>query len=263
MEFGKYKFFVRRPGLCGGTLIHDDIVLTAAHCTDECLSYLPGAILYIGGTDNIGSDAIETKQVADCKDHELWDDFLFVNDIALIKLSSPSSVKPVKLNFDASVPRTNDTVTTFGLGSIDFSQTPASVLKEINSTVRSDEECKVLADALMGMDLDPDYRPAINLCARTETGAVCRGDSGGPVLTQDMVQVGIVSYGPVVGDSCGPPNGATIYAEVAGFEDWIKKNICGKNIAIMCGPVFYVCSLVLAPITHFQKRCRMSRNVVV
>jgi secreted trypsin-like serine protease len=55
--------------LCGATLIHPDILITAAHCNTRLFSFLSpellsnGGAVYIGASMFDGSDAIETIDV--------------------------------------------------------------------------------------------------------------------------------------------------------------------------------------------------------
>jgi secreted trypsin-like serine protease len=52
--------------------------------------------------------------------------------------------------------------------------------------------------------------------------SVCNGDSGGPLLTSDGLQVGITSFGTVC-SSFPLPNGFT---RVSHYYFWIQEQIC-------------------------------------
>ena len=63
------------------------------------------------------------------------------------------------------------------------------------------------------------------ICAGDPGRDSCRGDSGGPLLakteTDEVVQVGIVSFGSLV---CGDGNPG-VYTNVAAYVSWIEDNL--------------------------------------
>ena len=149
----------------------------------------------------------------------------------LLKLLYPSSAPLVTLNFDSSIPKTDDVVTVIGYGRTEYdnSMSQSVSLLELDTVVNSDEYCDswyMTGNAPPGAKIDPDYVPKTNVCAFTNDGAACLGDSGGPLLTADNVQIGITSYGPI---ACGEVSRPDVYTEVAAYEEFINKGICGKH----------------------------------
>jgi trypsin len=211
---GDFPFHVASVGsyLCGGTLIYEDIVLTAAHCGD---AFLDG--VYIGGV-LFGMDAVDVVSVDQEFPHPYFDPDTLINDIMLVKLTAPATSPLVTLNFDPTVPAEGDVVTAIGFGDTVFEGMEQSdILLLVDVDVYSDEFCALP---------DPDYDPPTMICAGTAAGGrdSCQGDSGGPLLTSTNVQIGIVSYG----EGCGLPDVPSVYTDVAAFQLFIRAGICSK-----------------------------------
>lgn len=230
--FGAYPFYVYTigAGLCGGTLIAPDIVLTAASCEDF---FLDGAL--IGGILLDGSDAVEVLAVDSILPHPDYLEATLFNDIMLVKLTDPSTQTPIELNFDTSIPSVGDVVTVIGFGLTSEVDSASNELLTVNVDIISDDVCS---------DLYANLVPEIVICAGVTAGGrdACSGDGGGPLLTTDNLQIGIVSFG----NGCGRPDTPAVYTEIAAFESFIRNGICGMSF--LYNLIVDICEFVLVTV---------------
>ncbi|XP_060537107.1 proclotting enzyme [Cylas formicarius] len=211
---------------CGGSLIDNIHILSAAHCVAHMSSWDVARLTVRLGDYNIKTNSevrhIE-KKVKRVVRHRGFDSRTLYNDIALLTLDSPveftSQIRPVCLPAGSgSRDWSGSTATVIGWGSLRESGPQPSVLQEVNIPIWSNRDCKLkYGHAAPGGIVDH------MICAGQANKDSCSGDSGGPLMVNSgkWTQVGIVSWG--IG--CGKGQYPGVYTRVEKFLPWIQKNL--------------------------------------
>lgn len=152
VENGKHPYFVH-IGVCGGSLIHGDIVLTAAHCIRP-----PGKIAQIGAqirgssttttTDDGNDDGSFYAAIIDQVVHPEFEDGNNEYDFLIIKLGGwmggRKDVVPINTNFDFVQDDDDSLMTVMGFGMTEEDGDESDVLMETQVSLISGKDCSEL-----------------------------------------------------------------------------------------------------------------------
>uniref|UniRef100_A0A1Q3FL86 Putative trypsin-like serine protease n=1 Tax=Culex tarsalis TaxID=7177 RepID=A0A1Q3FL86_CULTA len=221
---------------CGGTLIAESYVLTAAHCKRRSIVKVrlgENDILkkidcnVYEDEDDDCADPPQDIAVAEFIAHSLYSPSKRKNDIALIRLASPAklshSVKTVCLPIGSMVRNPEPTDMLISGWGLTENNKVSNILQYAKVSTVPLEQCNrqlSLLDNTIQLD-------GSQVCASGKNKVDnCAGDSGGPMqyssLQSTIVQYGIVSFGL---NSCGVTSSPGVYTKVSHYIDWIVENL--------------------------------------
>ncbi|XP_058064735.1 serine protease 53-like [Anopheles bellator] len=216
--------------LCGGSLITDDFVLTAAHCAVDHDNIAPSTIR-VGDTD-LGSkkDDEYAQQVGIGRIivHPQYRGSRKYFDLALIQLAEPieysETVCSACLWREPSLP--SERMDAIGFGSTGWGEGRSPTL--MRAEVDKIELSSCVERIVTRRRQMPDGFRDDQFCAVGDDMDTCEGDSGGPIGVKRLnvggfvvpMVVGVVSFGtPCSAGSSG------VYTKISPYIDWIEREI--------------------------------------
>ncbi|XP_055411708.1 duodenase-1-like [Bubalus kerabau] len=195
---------------CGGFLVHEDFVLTAAHCLGSSINVTLGA-------HNI-KERERSQQVIPVRraiPHPRYNDETGANDIMLLQLMRKAhvttDVSPISLPRDWDTVNPGMLCSVAGWGRLDVHMSCTNKLQEVELEVQTAEKCT---------SHYKNYNDTTQICVGDprKRKSSFKGDSGGPLVCNGVAQ-GIVSYGKKDGT---PPR---VFTRISSFLPWIQKTM--------------------------------------
>ncbi|XP_078033409.1 venom protease-like [Augochlora pura] len=216
---------------CGGSLISERFVLSAAHCFYS-VEWGPASWVRVGDMNLERTDDRAKPQqvrIIDKFRHPEYKRPSMYHDIGLLKLESPVTfdawVRPICLPYFTPDTANEDVATATGWGKVDWGdENGSNDLLKVTINLVNNDVCNrsIHDDRVVPRGVIDSWQ----ICAGQPGKDTCHGDSGGPlvILNPDYncmySLLGITSFGGLCGSVI-----PGVYARVSHYVPWIEKKV--------------------------------------
>ncbi|KAJ8350849.1 hypothetical protein SKAU_G00259790 [Synaphobranchus kaupii] len=205
-------------GFCGGTILSEYFILSAAHCMNQTRSFY----VIVGEFDRDAKEGTESvHNVDEVFTHRYYVPETYHNDIALIKLRTPIRFTPFIVpaclplrEFAEDVLMRQEEGMVSGFGRVREGGRQATLLQRLSVPYVDRAVCIESSQFKITQRM---------FCAGydMESKDACQGDSGGPHVTQfgeTWFVTGVVSWG----EGCAREGKYGVYTQVSKYVGWIR-----------------------------------------
>uniref|UniRef100_A0A8C2K5P1 Peptidase S1 domain-containing protein n=1 Tax=Cyprinus carpio TaxID=7962 RepID=A0A8C2K5P1_CYPCA len=216
---------INKHHTCGGMLIREDYVLTAAHCLNRSVFSSRDHFEVVLGANNITKKEQSQQRIPVRKyiRHPMFERNKAVDysyDIMLLKLKNKAKlskfvkVMPLPKKNGKTPANVHCSIAGWGAKSPKGNQA-SDVMREVSLKLQENSKCEKMWQHY--------FNPERMICSISDgKHAFCMGDSGSPLICNTKPQ-GIASY--TFTGNCTNKSYPQVYVKTSYFLPWIKKNI--------------------------------------